>query len=241
MLTQKMLFDTIKDLVIHAPEVKRNVRLNCFGVVDRKDDLSGAALGLQVDDFYEGYFWARDWVNRGASAAEGLEKSYPLLAVEHKIVRPYDIASNTAQLEVWFNLLDTKDCGGRLHEARTRETVYWDNIGMLRALFVELFSVQGYTYKKAGQSDYEKWASPGLTASLLAAGEIDSANPTGEDFGAVSSRKGVEIFKNPRLNNDGAIAVTAKLEVEVCLEAPPEYSYSTTTPDPVPITASKQQ
>lgn len=238
MLTLPLLFDAIRSLVIYAPEVKKNVRLNCYGIVERREDLSGAALGLQIDDFYEGYFWSREWVNAGASASEGLAKDYPLLAVEHKVVRPVNLRGRSAMIELWLNVLDTKDCGGRLHEERTRETVYRDNINMLRSLLAELFTFQEYQYTK-GANTYDKWASAGLTASLLGDSTIDSATATGIDFAGLSSAKEAEIFKNLRLNNDGAIAVTCKLEIEVCLDEPTAYTYGYTAPDPTGVTAHK--
>jgi hypothetical protein len=238
MLTLPLLFDSLRSLVIYSPEVKDGVRLNCFGIVERREDLSGDALGLQLDDYYEGYFWSREWVDAGASASSGLQKDYPLLAVEHKVVRPVSLRGRTAKIEVWLNVLDTKDCGGRLHEARTRETVYRDNINMLRSLLAELFTFQEYQYTK-GANTYDKWASAGLTAALLGDSTIDSAEPTGLDFGGLSSAKEAEIFKNLRLNNDGAIAVTCKLEVEICLDTPTPYLYGYTAPEPKGVTAHK--
>lgn len=70
----------LKQVVIdmaYAP----GVAVNTFGYIQDAPDLRAASLGFTHEDFLNGHFWSRDWVNGGAKAAE-ITYQFPIMLAE---------------------------------------------------------------------------------------------------------------------------------------------------------------
>lgn len=240
-LTISDLIGVLRNLVIYYPDLKNRPKLNTFGIVDRKSDLNSDTLEMTFEDYEAGYVWCRDWVYSGATANRGPKVEYAALIVEHKVTHR-DVGSTISKAELWLNVFDTKDCGNRLHEKRTREQVYYDNMQIMACIINELYQYKWHTVTYPGGGSDQQLLTIELAAQLVADGVYTSAVDTSIDLVPNILELGA-MFKNPDLTNKaGAYAVTCKLLVELC-ESPTDCYTNYTQPDHVQkgITGYKHQ
>jgi len=229
------LYDIFRQLVMYAPAVKPGIQLNTFAVIDKRDQLSSETLALQYEDYLTGTFWARDFAYGGA-IAHSFKKQYPLLTLEVKAGTLESIRDNSGFWEVFVSVLDTPDCGGILHEQRTREQVYLDNFWMLDSALAELFTFQMYdVVENPGDPVQTVWMSEGRAAFV----SVDSITPLGVDFSAHTGNDSITRYKDPYFSLDGAYAVTTAMRVLLCHEEPVQYEYDIPAPDRIGIVAHK--
>jgi len=220
---------------MYAPAVKPGIQLNTFAVIDKRDQLSSETLALQYEDYLGGTFWARDFVYGGA-IAHNFKKQYPILTIEVKAGTPETIDSVNSWWEVFVSVLDTPDCGQILHEQRTREQVYLDNLWLLDSALAELFTFQQWeVVENPGDPAQVMWMSEGR-ASVVS---VESITAIGVDFLAHTSNEPGARYKDPYWSVDGAYAVTTGLRVRICHNDSALYVYDIPVPDRIGIVAHK--
>lgn len=224
MLYTEDVFSNLRNLVIYSPTVG-NVRFNSYALLHRPEQLEAIGYGMQYEDFLNGFCWFKDWVYRGCSAAEAFKTEYTSLVIEnHSIVKAQGVGN--VVMQVFLTVIDTPDCGGRLHTQRTKEKVYEDNFALLFAACNLLESHKRYEVTYPDTSTAIIWAPPGLIAQMTLDGTITAHTFTGVDMKASIEVVG-PAFKNlPLSTKDDTYAVTQELSIQACIIPASDGNYA---------------
>jgi len=76
------IIDIFKQIVIDM-EYDPELQINSFSTVDDGIDLKHVSFEKTYEDFNEGSFWSRTWVNQGADSNE-IKGEFPLLFIEQR-------------------------------------------------------------------------------------------------------------------------------------------------------------
>jgi hypothetical protein len=228
-LTHNVLKQIFKDLVLFAPSVRPGVRLNCYAYLDSRAQYNAPDLGMTYEDYTNGYFWNRDWINQGA-LSDAIRKDYAMLLIEHKYVSLEDMDGTGEQARFILSVVDTPSCGKRVNLDRPREVVYEDCKTMLKAAVYEMGRYKPIDITPTVGDPYTAWMTEDRAQAMQDAGVISSFVPVGGDVWSSIWTEMFEIYKNPVLNVDGAYGVTCELVISVCSDDPLSYTYSETVP-----------
>lgn len=202
-----------RQIVIDFPYHKER-RLNTFAVLDQQTELNTSNLEKTYEQYRDGYFWAREWVNSGASRSK-IQKDYDLLFLEHKKLVPDNLVDNNrASFEIFVTIASPVNCEGC---NRSWEQVDRDNREMLAAVIKEFLSYGVYAVDES-----YAWISPGRAAVME-----PSPSPTGQtmyQFLDNISEK-VEIFTT-NFGVDNLRTQSVKLDLAGCILPAINFNYS---------------
>lgn len=212
-MTIQELYGIFRSLVIYAPEVRPGLVLESFVVMNDRDQLSAANLGMQYEDYLEGYMWSRDWVEGGADPGE-LRVEYPVLVVETKTSIRQSLERRDESVLVYISVMDTPKCARLLHENRTKEKVYQDCFGMMRSVMGGLKDTYWWDLVVSG-SALTGWMHQGQYDAL----NIDQVTGGPIPIDSYIQSEELVIYKDPYLNHDQAVGVSVEVEFAICEDA----------------------
>lgn len=208
-----------------------------FAVIDSQDAFEADNLGLTYQDYLDGTFWSRNWVQQGADA-NTLCKKYPIVSIEIKTAYLKDVCRNEYCFKAWLVIADVPDCGNC--KDNCKRTVAELDKDLMITMQTFLKEMLRYVYvicviEGAGNPDVVGWFTPEEAAQI----QIDNVCLTFQachDLCTVLTDQGrVDINIADLANSDNARAVVASLtfcgcnEVETdnfdyTLSEPPEIS-----------------
>lgn len=120
-LTRQDIIDISREIVRLWPW-SECTQPDTFAVVDHIGQLESSNLGKTYQDYLNGHFWSRDWINSGART-ESLCKTYPMLILEQKEVIKTEPFDKEACWEWWFVFADIPDCVNCGNCNRTKDEI----------------------------------------------------------------------------------------------------------------------
>ena len=224
-MNRKDIIDVARQIIIDMA-YDPALQINTFAMVDDGIDLKHASFGKSYEDYNEGRFWSRTWVNSGADSSK-VQGEWPLLFLEQRTLDLPCIDSNEMTLHFYFVLADKITCDSCPPElSRTSDQVLVNTLIMLRRFFKELVTYRHYTYVKDGEN-LQTWATEGRMNHLLSTSEISSITGWDEDFDS--------LLQNPSPINvtqwgnfENIRAHSAKISITVCDITNGEFDYSKT-------------
>lgn len=168
MLTLEDILLIFRSIVIAFPWHNKR-RLNTYALVDNIRDLNAENLQKNYEQFDAGYFWAREWVDSGASR-DTLKTDYDLLFLECKQMTILDLFRNPKPVsyKIFITIASPVKCNDGTE--RSWEQVDRDNREMMVMVLTELYTVKLYeiTIEAVGEGEgetYHQWMTPGEAAA----------------------------------------------------------------------------
>jgi hypothetical protein len=197
--------------------------INTFSVISDGAIFNKTNLDKVYQDYQEGFFWSRDWVNSGASKAN-LSVQYPILGIENKVVKLSLDAGASIPKSHKFSILlvDTIDrkCGC----ARSEDMVYEDLLETLTALLEEFRTIRLFS---DGGNKY--WL-PVSHGEFLGFVEDEC-----EEIINYLANTDIEIFPaNRAFINDG-IGVIIHFEIKGCSSSKKDFNYNAISVDQIGV------
>ena len=173
--------------IVAAMNYEKGLQINSFAVVEDSIDFDHASFGKTYEDFSNGHFWARTWVNQGANSSE-IKGEFPLLFVEQKTIEIECIDSNSLTLPFYFVVADKVGCED-CPDSFTPDEISSNALKMLRSFFKELLNYKEFNIEIPDPEDPEEdvlkktlWATQERVDHLLATSEILAVNGYNVDF-----------------------------------------------------------
>lgn len=163
-------------------------RLNTFSLFDSPSAFDTPNMGMTFSDYQEGFFWSRDWVNKGAVPGK-LVKQYGILAVEVKQFTFRDSACEEAIYPVYINVLNQDDC------AASKFKVDQINEEIIRNILRELREVREYTVTYTGSTVQRQWLTPYEVTLHEANGDISSIVGGQSLYGRIPGIDSAQVFR----------------------------------------------
>ena len=125
-ITRKDILNIFKTLVQTYPIQERKA-LNTFALITNGDIFNSKNLDKNFNDYKQGFYWSRDWVNKGASK-DNIDVQYPILGIENKVVALTLAYGTDESLEnsFDFSLILVDKVERKIQKARTEDMVYED-------------------------------------------------------------------------------------------------------------------
>ncbi len=204
------------------------LQINSFAVIDEGIDLKHNSFGKTYEDYLEGTFWSRTWVNGGASAQD-IKGEFPLLFIEQKLLTMEAIDSNDLTLPFYFVVVDKIACDACPPGlTRTSEEVLANTLVMLRRVFKELMNYKLFAYDIVSPpSSAESWATQGRIDYLTTEGTIVNADWKSDFEGILPS---VNLVKVVQWGNfDSLRAHATEIPFTVCDPTTGSFNYENAT------------
>lgn len=130
-------------------------QVNCFAVCTDMPSLDHESFGASYQDYLEGLFYSRSWVNQRADMQK-FKGEHPALFMEAAQFTTEDLYDPKYIAEISLLLLDRVPCEGcPPNQSRTANTVEANVKWMLRNLLVELTRYRLYEVERDEETTYE--------------------------------------------------------------------------------------
>jgi hypothetical protein len=180
-MDRSILIQIFKQIVIDM-SYDKDLQINSFAVVDDMIDLNHSSFGKTYEDYLDGFFFSRSWVNGGADANE-IKGEFPLLFVEQRSLSMDRIDSDSLTLPFYFVVVDKISCDACPPGlTRTSEDTLRNTLAMLRIFFKELLNYKNYTYTIPGPEKKSSWTTEGRLDYLIGEGDVLSRSGFSEDL-----------------------------------------------------------
>lgn len=231
----KMDIVNIGKLITQSYPYSECKQLNTFALVDSADDLELPNLGKTYQDFLANSFWARKWVLEGADP-NTLNKQYPILALEQKVIKKKDIFAKEGCYTFWFTVMDVPDCP-TCKDACKRSVDQVDCDIQEIALSIQQ-ELKNYGLFEVAFTDQEEpvflWVSSGQIVQWETDLAIDYYEPIGDLCDFITS-EAVEIFPTEVGTADGARAVTFSFQICTCAETSNNFDFTRIEPKQIAV------
>jgi len=163
-------------------------RLNTFTLFDQMAELETENISMTREDWQEGFFWARKWVNNGAKPGTH-KKEYGLLAVEVKQFRLVGSDCLEAIYPVYLNVLNLESC------ARSKHMVDYINEKIIRTIIDELKQVRKHQVEYTDGQVQDQWITPYQANTLKAQADVVQVVEGESLYGRISGVDEAEVFR----------------------------------------------
>lgn len=228
-MVQAMFLNIVKGYPFHQCR-----QIETFAVIDTADQFESDNLGMSYNNFLDGSYWSRGWVNEGADA-NTLCKKYPILSIETKQGYLKDVCRPEYCFRTWIVISDIPDCGNCKDECiRTQAALDQDLFIMMQTILKEMRRYRYVVCTIEGEDNIQGWFTP-ESAAQIAINNTCVTFQDCHDICTVLTEQGrVDIQIADLANSDGARAVTASLTYCGCNEVESDaFTYDDVSPDPV--------
>lgn len=147
--------------------------INAFFVYNTILDDSLVGFGKKYEDFQNGYYWARDWMDSGADP-NGLKSEFPFLAIENKQISGGILESDTVKSKFYLVVAAPLECKECENYFSTIQNIEADTFKSLLYILKKCDEVKLYNYFLS-YDDYETYFSRYFTPEMWEA--FKAANP----------------------------------------------------------------
>lgn len=186
-----------------AKDMKYSVnQINTVYLIDTPPSILVDNLGASFQDYLDGFFWSRDWINSGSNP-DTMKAQFPILFVESVGISIDNISSPDIQRQYAFVFIDKVECESCPDkDSRTGQTVKDNLLETIRIFLKELYDYEKWYIDFDGTTT-ERWVSKGrlefykdidtITALSFVedlAGMIESSNFDIREWGNIESMRG---------------------------------------------------
>lgn len=190
-------------------------RPDTIAVVDNAAALESTTLGKTYNDYLHGTFWSRKWVMANAPQST-MSKSYPLVAIEQKVIKRRSIHDKQFCYDFWVSVLDVPDCDD-CTEDNTDELIQRAALDLTSYLK----EVVAATVTYPDGTTAEIWATGPILAKMRSDGLITAYRLLCDGFDTfVSDGSDLNVTASDLGMSEGARGVTIRLQVCTCVVQP---------------------